>query len=113
MFYKTFFFRYESLASKKDCLSSAQLLKYVIGMLYSHIPTDYPLSSQLIDRISRLTAIRLAIGGQALGVAVIALMATAVQLKGDILECVPVELYTVFAVLVSVLNIRVVRQRKI
>ncbi|KAL5267057.1 hypothetical protein ACHWQZ_G004180 [Mnemiopsis leidyi] len=53
----------------------------------------------LIDRISRLTAIRLAIGGQALGVAVIALMATAVQLKGDILECVPVELYTVFAVL--------------
>ena len=58
-------------------------------------------------------AIRLAIGGQALGVAVIALMATAVQLKGDILECVPVELYTVFAVLVSVQNNRTVGKETI
>ena len=57
-------------------------------------------------------AIRLAIGGQALGVAVIALMATAVQLKGDILECVPVELYTVFAVLVSVKNNRIVGKER-
>ena len=72
---------------------------------FFYIALESPLTNvappQMIDRVSRLTAIRLAIGGQAVGVAVIALMATAVQLKGDILECYPTELYTVFAVLVS------------
>eukprot|EP00116_Pleurobrachia_bachei_P005790 sb/3466052/ len=53
----------------------------------------------LIDRITRLTAIRVAIGGQIAAVAVIAIMILGVQIKGDILTCVPTELYSVFTIL--------------
>ena len=43
----------------------------------------------------------MAIGGQMFSVGVIALVATAVQVKGDVLYCVPAELYGVFIVLVG------------